>query len=76
MATTTWPADVPVPETRPKMPFSGHGSGIPYILTRVRRAARAAGWTGNQLLAFEDVALSGDRGDLLRACAKYFEVSG
>lgn len=59
---------------KPILKLSGYDGNCFSILGRARIAARKAGWTKEEIDKFMDEAKSGDYGDLLQTCFKYFEV--
>lgn len=59
---------------QPKLKLSGSDGNAFAVIGKARRVAKKAGWSEEEIKNFQDEAMSGDYNNLLRTCAKYFEV--
>ncbi len=60
---------------KPKLTLVGEDGNAFAILGRARRAAKAAGWTPEQIQAYTEAATSGDYHHLLAVTQEQFDVS-
>lgn len=63
-----------IPSNRPPVRLVGVNGNAFSILGHCQRAARAAGWTPEQIEAWRTEAMSGDYDYLLGSAMKYFDV--
>lgn len=63
-----------IPADKPPVELIGYDGGAEVMLARCCRAARAAGWTEEQVYLFCAEALRDDFIHLLQTSMRYFEV--
>jgi hypothetical protein len=60
---------------KPKLKLVGQDGNAFMILGLAHRAAKKAGWTAEQIAAYDKDAMGGDYDHLLAVTCEYFEVS-
>jgi hypothetical protein len=60
---------------KPPLQLTGEDGNAFYILGKARRAAKAAGWTPEQVKAYSDAATAGNYDTLLAVTQEWFDVS-
>lgn len=67
-------ADVQKPEKLATVELVGHDSNAFNMIGRCLRAGRRAGYSKEQLAAFQADATSGDYNNVIAACMRWFDV--
>jgi len=74
MAAAKWPEGLERPTKRPRLKLTGTDGNAFSIIGNAQRAARAAGWSEEQIAAFRKLATSGNYDNVLCTCMDFFEV--
>jgi len=64
-----------IPGDMPEVELVGSDGNAFAIMGKCARAARRAGWTKEQIAAFQSECMSGDYDNLLQTAMKYFDVN-
>jgi hypothetical protein len=74
VAKSVWPANIPVPDSKPKLKLTGRDGNAFSILGNALAVAKKAKWTDRQVSAFSALAMAGDYDHVLQTCIRYFDV--